>query len=146
MPKSSSTEARMIDVAYIALGSNLGDRGGHLARARAALAAMPDSRVIAESSIEETDPLGPIPQSKYLNQMVAVETALDPRALLAHLQAIESGEGRVRRERWGPRTLDLDIVCFDRQSIDEPDLHVPHTELPRRSFWQRELDELRPRG
>jgi 2-amino-4-hydroxy-6-hydroxymethyldihydropteridine diphosphokinase len=52
----------------------------------------------------------------------------------------------VRRKRWGPRTLDLDIVCFDRQSVDEPDLQVPHTELPRRSFWQRELDELRPRG
>jgi 2-amino-4-hydroxy-6-hydroxymethyldihydropteridine diphosphokinase len=77
--------------------------------------------------------------------MVAVETTLSPRELLTRLQAIESSEGRVRRKRWGPRTLDLDIVCFDRQSVDEPDLQVPHTELPRRSFWQRELDELRNR-
>ena len=136
----------MIDVAYIALGSNLGDREGHLARARAALAAMPGSRVVGESSIEETDPLGPIEQPKYLNQMVAVETTLAPRALLANLHAIESREGRVRRERWGPRTLDLDIVCFDHQAIDDPDLHVPHAELPRRPFWQRELDELRTHG
>jgi 2-amino-4-hydroxy-6-hydroxymethyldihydropteridine diphosphokinase len=136
----------MIDVAYIALGSNLGDRDRHLVRARAALAELPGSRVIAESSIEETDPLGAIPQPKYLNQMVAVETTLSPRELLTHLHAIESREGRVRREPWGPRTLDLDIVYFDRQTIDEPDLHVPHAELPRRTFWQRELDELRPRG
>jgi 2-amino-4-hydroxy-6-hydroxymethyldihydropteridine diphosphokinase len=136
----------MIDVAYIALGSNLGDRDAHLARARAALAAMPQTRVLGESSIEETDPLGPVDQGKYLNQMVAVETTLAPRELLAQLQAIESREGRVRRERWGPRTLDLDIVCFDRQTFDEHDLHVPHTELAHRPFWQRELAELRPRG
>jgi 2-amino-4-hydroxy-6-hydroxymethyldihydropteridine diphosphokinase len=136
----------MVDVAYIALGSNLGDREAHLARARAALAAMPGSRVIGESSIEETEPLGPIDQASYLNQMLAVETSLAPRELLAHLLAIEAREGRVRRERWGPRTLDLDIVCFERQTVDEPDLQVPHTELPNRAFWQRELDELRTRG
>jgi 2-amino-4-hydroxy-6-hydroxymethyldihydropteridine diphosphokinase len=136
----------MVDVAYIALGSNLGDREGHLARARAALAAMPGSRVVGESSIEETAPLGPIDQAPYLNQMLAVETSLAPRELLAHLHAIEAHEGRVRRERWGPRTLDLDIVCFERQTVDEPDFHVPHTELPNRAFWQRELGELRTRG
>jgi 2-amino-4-hydroxy-6-hydroxymethyldihydropteridine diphosphokinase len=135
----------MIDVAYIALGSNLGDREGHLARARIALGEMPGSRVIGESSIEETDPLGPIDQPKYLNQMVAVETTLAPRDLLARLHAIELLEGRERRERWGPRTLDLDIVCFDTQTIDEPDLHVPHAELPHRTFWQRELAELKAR-
>jgi 2-amino-4-hydroxy-6-hydroxymethyldihydropteridine diphosphokinase len=135
----------MIDVAYIALGSNLGDRHAHLAAARAALGTMPGSRVLAESSIEETDPLGPIAQGKYLNQMVAVETSLGPRELLEHLHAIEQRAGRERRARWGPRTLDLDIVCFDRQTLDEPDLHVPHAELPHRAFWQRELDELRLR-
>ena len=136
----------MIDVAYIALGSNLGDRDGHLSRARAALAGMPGIRLIGESSIEETDPLGPISQPRYLNQMVAVETTLAPHELLARLQAIESREGRVRHERWGPRTIDLDIVCFDAQTIDDADLHVPHPELPHRAFWQRELDELRRRG
>jgi 2-amino-4-hydroxy-6-hydroxymethyldihydropteridine diphosphokinase len=135
----------MIDVAYIALGSNLGDRHAHLSAARAALGTMPESRVLAESSIEETEPLGPIAQGKYLNQMVAVQTSFGPRELLEHLHAIERRAGRERRERWGPRTLDLDIVCFDRQTLDEPDLHVPHAELPHRAFWQRELDELRLR-
>jgi 2-amino-4-hydroxy-6-hydroxymethyldihydropteridine diphosphokinase len=133
----------MLDVAYIALGTNLGDREGHLSHARAALAELPGSRIVGESSIEETDPLGPIEQPKYLNQMVALETSLGPRELLAHLHAIEAREGRARRERWGPRTLDLDIVCFDAQTIDDPDLHVPHAELKHRAFWQRELDELR---
>jgi 2-amino-4-hydroxy-6-hydroxymethyldihydropteridine diphosphokinase len=133
----------MTDVAYIALGSNVGDRKGHLARARAALGALPGTRVIGQSSIEETDPLGPIDQPSYLNQMIAAETTLAPRDLLKHLHAIEASEGRVRRERWGPRTLDLDIVCFDRQTVDEPDLRVPHPELPNRPFWQRELYELR---
>jgi 2-amino-4-hydroxy-6-hydroxymethyldihydropteridine diphosphokinase len=133
----------MNDVAYIALGSNLGDREQHLMRARSAIAALRDTRVIGVSAIEETDPLGPVDQPKYLNQMVAIETELAPRELLAELHAIESSEGRVRRERWGPRTLDLDIVCFQRQTVDDPDLRVPHTELPQRAFWQRELDELR---
>lgn len=133
----------MIDVAYIALGSNLGDREQHLARARDAIAALPNTRIVGQSSIEETEPLGPIDQPKYLNQMIAVETALAPRELLVHLHAIESSEGRVRKERWGPRTLDLDIVSFEHQTRDDPDLHVPHAELPNRTFWQRELDELR---
>jgi 2-amino-4-hydroxy-6-hydroxymethyldihydropteridine diphosphokinase len=133
----------MNDVAYIALGSNLGDREQHFMRARGAIAALRDTRVIGVSAIEETDPLGPIDQPKYLNQMVAIETALTPRELLAELHAIESSERRVRHERWGPRTLDLDIVCFQRQTVDDPDLRVPHTELPQRAFWQRELDELR---
>jgi 2-amino-4-hydroxy-6-hydroxymethyldihydropteridine diphosphokinase len=134
---------RMIDVAYIALGSNIGDRTGYLARARTALAALPGGRVIAESSIEETEPLGPVPQEKYLNQMVALETTLAPRVLLAHLLEIETAEGRSRNVRWGPRTLDLDIVSFEKQRVDDPDLHVPHAELPNREFWQRELAELR---
>lgn len=133
----------MADVAYIALGSNVGDRSAYLSRARDALARLPLSRVIAASSVEETEPLGPIAQSAFLNQMVALETELNPHDLLAHLQKIELHEGRVRQVRWGPRTLDLDIVCFDRQTVDEPGLHVPHHELANRPFWQRELDELR---
>jgi len=75
--------------------------------------------------------------------MVALETELAPRELLRRLQAIEHGAGRTRRVRWGPRTLDLDIVCFARQSVHEPGLRVPHPELPNRDFWQRELAELR---
>src|SRR4051812_3712785 len=136
----------MKDVAYIALGSNVGEREIHLVRARAMLAALPESRIIGESSIEETAPLGPIAQGAYLNQMISLETTLDPRELLRHLHAIEATEGRVRSERWGPRTLDLDIVRFDHQTVDDRDLHVPHPELANRDFWQRELAELRGVG
>ena len=134
------------DIAYIALGSNEGDRAAHLAAARAALAALPHSRVLAVSSVEETEPLGPVAQGAYLNQMVAVETALPPRALLAALHDIERAAGRVRTVRWGPRPLDLDIVLFERQRVSEPDLVVPHPELPNRDFWHRELAELRRAG
>lgn len=134
---------RVLDVAYVALGSNLGDRHGSLARARAALAALPTSRVVGESSIEETPPLGPSDQPSYLNQMIALETELTPRELLTHLLAIEQAEGRRRDVRWGPRTLDLDIVRYEKQTVDEPDLQVPHPEIANRDFWQRELIELR---
>ena len=130
------------DIAYIALGSNLGDRHAYLARAREAIAAIPATRIIAESTVEETAAIGPVEQGPYLNQMVAVETSLAPRELLAALQTIEAREGRVRTERWGPRTLDLDIVRFERQTIDEPSLRIPHPELANREFWQRELEEL----
>ena len=133
----------MRDVAYIALGSNLGDREQHLERARNAIARQPSTRVVAESAVDETDPLGGLDQPAYLNQMVAVETALSPRELLDRLHDIESSEGRVRRERWGSRTLDLDIVCFDVQTVNEPGLEVPHPGLSSRRFWQRELAELR---
>jgi 2-amino-4-hydroxy-6-hydroxymethyldihydropteridine diphosphokinase len=74
--------------------------------------------------------------------MVALETALSPSELLRELQTVEQSEGRTRDVRWGPRTLDLDIVRFDRQTVDEPSLKVPHPELPNRDFWQRELAEL----
>ena len=94
-------------------------------------------------SLDETAPLGPADQPPYLNQMVALETPLAPRELLDRLLDIERREGRRRDVRWGPRTLDLDIVMYRDQTCDEPDLHVPHRELPNRDFWQRELDELR---
>ncbi len=132
----------MRDIAYIALGSNLGDRAAHLAAARTALEALPQSRVIGASSIEETAPLGAVPQGPYLNQMVAVETSLSPRALLDALLHIERAAGRGRTERWGPRTLDLDIVRFAVQTVHEPALDVPHPELANRPFWRRELAEL----
>jgi 2-amino-4-hydroxy-6-hydroxymethyldihydropteridine diphosphokinase len=136
----------MHDIAYIALGSNLGDREGYLERARSALGALPGSRVLRASSVEETTPVGGVPQGPYLNQMVAIETSLPPRQLLDALHEIERSAGRVRGVRWGPRTLDLDIVMFDRQTVNETDLVVPHPELPNRDFWQRELAELRVAG
>ncbi len=128
--------------AFVALGSNLGNREEHLAAARAALDALPRTRLVAASAIEETAPLGAMDQPPYLNQMVLLETALEPRALLAACQAIERSRGRVRTERWGPRTLDLDIVRFGHRRIDDPDLIIPHPGLSQRDFWTRELAEL----
>ena len=132
----------MRDIAYIAIGSNLGDREAHLAQARGALAALPESRLLAVSSIEETAPLGGPVQGPYLNQMAALETTLTPHGLLASLQRIEREAGRTREERWGARTLDLDIVAFASQTIADPYLTVPHPGLATRDFWQRELTEL----
>lgn len=131
------------DVAYIALGSNLGDRAQALETARTALARLPGTRIIAASSIEETAPLGEVPQGPYLNQMVAVETALSPREMLVELHAIERAAGRVRDVRWGPRVIDLDIVAFGERQVRDDDLVIPHPQLPARDFWQRELRELR---
>jgi len=126
----------------VALGSNMGDRAGHLAYAREHLGKLPDTRLIAASRVEETAPLGPVAQAPYLNQMVLLETTLEPAALLEHCRRIEAERGRVRRERWGPRTLDLDIVRYGDQTVRQPGLTIPHPELPNREFWQREIAEL----
>jgi 2-amino-4-hydroxy-6-hydroxymethyldihydropteridine diphosphokinase len=127
---------------FVALGSNLGDRDGHLKAAREALAQLPGTRLVAASGVEETAPLGGLAQPAYLNQMVLLDTELEPHQLLAELQAIEQRRGRVRGDRWGSRTLDLDIVAWGDRRIHDPDLIIPHPELPRRDFWQRELSEL----
>ena len=129
---------------YVALGSNVGDRAAHLAYARERLTRLPETRVVAASQVEETAPLGGVPQGPYLNQMILLETALDPRVLLAELLAIETARGRDRAAgvRWGPRTLDLDIVRWGDRVIDAPGLTVPHPQLAQRDFWLRELAEL----
>ena len=127
---------------YVALGSNMGDRAAHLAHARERLARLPGTRLLAASRVEETAPIGPVPQEPYLNQMVLLDTDLEPRVLLGHLHAIEAERGRVRRVRWGPRTLDLDIVRYGERAVGEPELTIPHPELPQRDFWRRELTEL----
>jgi 2-amino-4-hydroxy-6-hydroxymethyldihydropteridine diphosphokinase len=129
----------MRSLAFIALGSNVGDRAQHLAFARLALAALPESRIVALSDEEETDPLGGPNQPRYLNQMAALETRLGPRDLLRRLHDIEEQRGRVRWERWGPRTLDLDLVMYDNLTLQEPGLVLPHPGLATRDFWQREL-------
>ena len=127
---------------FVALGSNLGDRAEHLRAAREALAALPQTALLAASSVEETAPLGGKDQPAYLNQMVMLETALEPRALLTALQVIEQQQGRRRTERWGSRTLDLDIVRFGDRQLQERDLIIPHPELSNRDFWRRELAEI----
>ena len=133
----------MKDVAYIALGSNLGQREVFLAQARSAIAALTRTRVLGQTEAEETAPIGPVAQGPYLNQMMAIETELSPHDLLVELKRIEAAAGRVRTERWGPRTLDLDIVLFENQTVREPGLTIPHPELSNRDFWLRELTVLR---
>lgn len=132
----------LVERVYVALGSNLGDREGTLARARASIAQIPLTRLLAVSAAEETDPVGGPPQGRFLNQMALVETSLDPHRFLKALQAIEDREGRERIERWGPRTLDLDIVKFGTRRLRDPDLVVPHPQLFQRAFWLREMEEL----
>jgi 2-amino-4-hydroxy-6-hydroxymethyldihydropteridine diphosphokinase len=129
---------------YVALGSNLGDRAAHLAHAQARLATLPGTRLLQQSIVEETEPIGPVPQGAYLNQMVLLETTLEPAELLARLHVIEAERGRERRAgvRWGPRTLDLDIVRYGNRVVREPQLTIPHPELPNRDFWLREIAEL----
>jgi 2-amino-4-hydroxy-6-hydroxymethyldihydropteridine diphosphokinase len=128
--------------AFVALGSNLGDRASYLATARSALSLLPLSRLMAASAVEETAPFGPSAQGPYLNQMVAMDTSLPPFVLLVELQRIERSLGRVRRARWGARTIDLDLVRMDDVEMRSPTLMLPHPGLPARDFWQREIAEL----
>jgi 2-amino-4-hydroxy-6-hydroxymethyldihydropteridine diphosphokinase len=129
----------------VALGSNLGDRAAHLRAGRERLGALPGTRLIAASTIEETAPLAGMDQPPYLNQMVLLETEMEPRALLQACQTIERQEGRQRTEHWGARTLDLDIVRFGNRQVKESGLIIPHPELPNRDFWRRELAEIESR-
>ena len=133
----------MKDIAYVALGSNLGQREVFLAQARDAIAQLAGTRVVGQTEVLETAPIGPIAQGHFLNQMIAIETMQAPGELLTELHRIEREAGRVRNVRWGPRTLDLDIVLFEKQAVREPGLTVPHPELSNRDFWLRELKELR---
>jgi 2-amino-4-hydroxy-6-hydroxymethyldihydropteridine diphosphokinase len=128
--------------AYVALGSNLGDRAAQLDRARVALSLLPSTRLAAVSSVEETAPLGAMAQPPYLNQMVAIDTSLAPESLLAALHGIERAQGRVRGSRWGARTIDLDLVGYGERRMRTPALTLPHPGLATRDFWQRELAEL----
>ena len=127
---------------FVALGSNVGDRARRLADARDRLGALPDTRLVRASSVEETAPLGDVPQGPYFNQMVELETGLEPEALLQACLAIERALGRVRTVRWGPREIDLDLVRYGDRTLHSGTLTLPHPELPRRDFWLRELAEL----
>ncbi len=127
--------------AYLALGSNLGDRLETLQRAVDLLEARPGIDVVRSSRVYETDPVGP-PQPAYLNAVVEVRTDLEPQELLKETQAVEDELGRVRAERWGPRTIDVDVLTFDDRVIDEPELVVPHPRMHERGFVLVPLGEL----
>lgn len=132
----------MRDVAYVALGSNLGDRAAYLAMARAALTLVPGVRLLAASPVEETVPLGSTPQGPYLNQMVALHSTHAPPVLLDYLQEIELRLGRRRAVRWGARVIDLDIVRIGERVFNSSRLVLPHPGLQHRDFWQRESAAL----
>ena len=132
-------------IAYIALGSNLGDRRAYLRAAVEQLAATPGIDVAAQSATIETAPVGgPTHQGHYLNAVVALRATLDPHALLAHLGRIEADLGRQRTEHCGPRTIDLDLLLYDDRIIDTPDLTVPHARMHQRRFVLVPLAEIAP--
>ena len=126
--------------AFLALGSNLGDR---LAYVQGAVDGLPD--VVAVSPVYETEPVGgPGGQGPYLNAVVELDTALSARELLGWCARLEAAAGRVRGERWGPRTLDVDVLLVGDEAVDEPDLIVPHPRMGERSFVLRPLADLAP--
>ena len=130
--------------AFVGIGSNLGDREDHLRRAVELLAAEDAISVLASSQVRETEPVGPVAQGPFLNGAVQVETELAPRELLERLLAIEERLGRVRRERFGPRTIDLDLLVYEDAVVDEPGLTLPHPLLHERRFALEPLAELAP--
>ncbi len=128
--------------AFLSLGSNLGERESSLAAARAALAALPGTAVVATSRIYETEPQERQDQPAFLNQVVAIATALDPLDLLHECQRIEHEHGRRREVRFGPRTLDIDILLFQDVESDDPELTLPHPRMVRRAFVLVPLGEV----
>ncbi|HDR2351031.1 TPA: 2-amino-4-hydroxy-6-hydroxymethyldihydropteridine diphosphokinase [Enterobacter asburiae] len=132
-------------LAYIAIGSNLASPLEQVNAAVQALGEIPQSKIVAVSSFYRTPPLGPQDQPDYLNAAVVLETALDAETLLDNTQRIELQQGRVRKaERWGPRTLDLDIMLFGHETISTERLTVPHYDMKNRGFMLWPLFEVAP--
>ena len=130
---------------YIGLGSNMGDRRAYLRTAVIAVARLGGVEVLATSPVVETDPVGgPAGQGKYLNAAVEVETEIPPPELLRRLLAIEDSLGRERAERWGPRTIDLDILLYGDEVIETDELTVPHPRMHERRFVLEPLAAIAP--
>ena len=132
----------MAEKIFISLGSNLGDRDKYLDRALEQLTHSDGINVVALSSRSETEPIGLLEQPKFLNQVALLETTLDPEALLNRMLTIERSLGRERKERWGPRTIDLDILFFGSRKIDTETLKVPHPEIINRKFFLDMIEEI----
>lgn len=132
-------------VAYIGLGANLGEPAAQIRSARSALAGHPEIREIACSRLYRSTPLGPSDQPPYVNAVMAVATTLEPHALLKILQQVEQKHGRTRDgQRWGPRTLDLDLLLFDQSVINSEVLQLPHPGIAEREFVLQPLMDLAP--
>jgi 2-amino-4-hydroxy-6-hydroxymethyldihydropteridine diphosphokinase len=127
--------------AWLALGSNLGDRAGYLRATRSSLEGE-GIEVIRSSPVAETEPVGVVAQPPFLNQVLEVETTLEPRALLETVKRLEAELGRKARQRWGPREIDIDILRYDDRVVEEPGLTIPHPELPNRPFLQSLLEGI----
>jgi 2-amino-4-hydroxy-6-hydroxymethyldihydropteridine diphosphokinase len=130
--------------AFLGLGSNLGDRGGQLRAAVAGLATADGVAVVACSPVYETDPVGGPEQGAFLNLVVELDTSLDARGLLGVCAALEAAAARVRAVRWGPRTLDVDVLWVEGEAVDDPDLQVPHPRMAQRRFVLAPLADLAP--
>jgi 2-amino-4-hydroxy-6-hydroxymethyldihydropteridine diphosphokinase len=133
-----------VTLAYVGIGANLGPREETLRRAVDLLGRADGVEVVGVSELRETDPVGVVDQPPFLNGAVSVETTLSPRALLDLLLEVERSLGRVRGERWGPRVVDLDLLVYGIEVLDEPGLHVPHPRLHERRFALEPLAEMNP--
>ena len=131
-------------LAYVGIGANLGPREETLRRAVELLGRADGVEVVGVSELRETDPVGVVDQPPFLNGAVSVETTLSPRVLLDLLLDVERSLGRVRAERWGPRVVDLDLLVYGIEVLDEPGLHVPHPRLHERRFALEPLAEMGP--
>ena len=130
--------------AFVGIGSNLGDRETHLRSALDLLAAEDGIEIVAVSRLRETEPVGPVEQGPFLNGAVQLSTDLPPRQLLERLLDVEQRLGRVRDVRFGPRTIDLDLLVYGDETADEPGLTLPHPRLHERRFALEPLAELEP--
>ncbi len=131
-------------IAYIGLGSNMESPRQHITTAIQSLGEIQSTRIINVSSLYKSKPMGPQNQGDYINAVVQIETEMEPTELLNCLQAIENDHGRVRAEHWGPRTIDLDILMFGNEIIQNDRLTVPHPEITNRSFVIVPLAEIDP--
>jgi 2-amino-4-hydroxy-6-hydroxymethyldihydropteridine diphosphokinase len=130
--------------AYIGIGSNLGDSLMRVRTAFDSLSRLPQCRLVARSRLYRTRPFGPVQQGDFINAVAGLLTLLTPAALLTAIRGIEAAAGRVRAERWGPRTLDLDLLVFGNQRIATPDLQVPHPGVADRGFVLAPLVDIAP--
>lgn len=137
-------EVQVWQPAYVGLGSNLDDPAARVRRAFGQLAAIPDTRVVLRSSLWHTPPVGPVEQPPFVNAVAGLLTRLAPQDLLAALLAAEREQGRRREVRWGPRTLDLDLLVHGRVVLDESQLVLPHPEMGSRAFVLYPLAEIAP--
>ena len=131
-------------LAYIGIGANLGDARQHVNLAIAALDHLPDTRLVASSSLYRTAPMGYVDQPDFINAVAAIETQLDPHALLTALRELETRHGRVRSFKDAPRTLDLDVLLYDQLVLADERLEVPHPRMHERAFVLAPLAEIAP--